>query len=67
MKRTINEIYNIIIEKKKNALLDRERILKDSELTKETKQSSSYRLTGEYEAYTDVLILIESSCILDEK
>lgn len=60
MKRTIDEIYNIIVEKRKNAIYDRTKQIREENLDK------FVRLNGEIEAYTDVLCLIESSQILKE-
>lgn len=66
MKRTIDEIYNIIIEKRRNARNDRERKRNDLSNSKEWRDNESIILYGEIEAYTDVICLIESSQILKE-
>ena len=63
MKRDINEIYKILNNKRENAFNDM--------VYEKNRQYPSnkkiLRLQGEIEAYTDVIILIESSQILDEK
>lgn len=80
MKRTIDEIYNIIIEKRENAVKDlRNKMAQVSKLCAELTfdeleisidydylKEKQRELTGEIEAYTDVLCLIESSQILKE-
>ena len=64
MKRTINEIYDLIKEKIEFARNDRERKRNDLSNTKEWRDNESIRLYGEIEAYTDVKILIETSGVL---
>lgn len=60
MKRTINEIYELLKQKKENALNDltRERMRQYSSAKKILK------LEGEIEAYQDVIVLIETSEVL---
>jgi hypothetical protein len=57
MKRTIDEIYELIIEKRDSAI---------SAKNREPEKIVRERLYGEVDAYTDVLILIETSQILKE-
>lgn len=63
MKRTINDIYNLINEKLENAQNDlyreKTRIYPNNKKT--------LKLEGEIEAYEDIKILIETSRILNEK
>ena len=57
---TIQEIYNIICEKRENAK-------RDMALKKLAgKPNEATILYGEIEAYTDVLVLIESSGVLED-
>lgn len=77
MKKTINEIYELICEKIKNAEIHRERIYKQRIYLQGKKSIMSYEyeavvkqeseLKGEIEAYRDILCLIESSGVLDDK
>ena len=67
MKRTINEIYALIKEKIEFARNDRERKRNDLSNTKEWRDNESIRLYGEIEAYTDVIILIERSGVLENE
>lgn len=62
MKRTINEIYELLKQKQENA---------NNDLTAEyMKQCPSYdkivKLEGEIAAYHDVIILIETSDVLNK-
>ena len=57
MNRTINEIYDIIKEKKYYAQCD---------LSRKHYPKKQERLKGEVEAYTDVICLIESSGVLSD-
>lgn len=73
MKRTIKEIYEIIVDKRRNARDHYSRIRKESELPNDkTLFQTLYdhammdNLSGEIDAYTDVLCLIESSGDLNE-
>ena len=72
MKRTINEIYDLIKQKIENAERDIQisfntmKEAKNSEEWLEAKMRSK-ELKGEVEAYTDILCLIESSGVLDDK
>jgi len=64
MKRTIQEVYEIIKEKRENARIDLERIFnvdgKPSDIARQ------YKTIGYIEAYTDVIALIESSHLIDQ-
>ena len=62
MKRTIKEVYNLIEQKKENALND----LAGDKLKPYPSFKKQLRLQGEAEAYEDVLNLISTSCILTE-
>ena len=70
MKRTINEIYELIKQKKENAERDIQisfntmEDARDSEEWLDAKMHSK-ELKGEIEAYTDVICLIESSMVLE--
>lgn len=63
MKRDINEIYKILNNKRENAFND----IMYERNRQYPSNKKILRLQGEIEAYTDVIILIESSQILDEK
>ena len=58
MQRTINEIYELIKQKKENALID----LK----LNERNPLKSFNLQGEIDAYTDIICLIESSGLINQ-
>ena len=60
MKRTINEIYNLLLQKQENALND----LTGEQLRKYPSNKKILKLQGEIEAYTDVINLIETSEVL---
>lgn len=60
MKRTINEIYNLLLQKQENALND----LTGEQLRKYPSNKKILKLQGEIEAYTDVINLIETSQVL---
>ena len=60
MKRTINEIYNLLLQKKENASND----LTGEQLRKYPSNKKILKLQGEIEAYTDVIVLIETSEVL---
>ena len=62
MKRTIKEVYDLIQQKKENALND----LAGDKLKPYPSFKKQLRLQGEAEAYEDVLNLISTSCILTE-
>lgn len=62
MKRTIKEVYNLIEQKKENALND----LAGDKLKPYPSFKKQLRLQGEAEAYEDVLNLISTSCILTD-
>lgn len=69
---TIQEIYELIKEKRDNARNDRERVCKQNyEYINGAKvyhvSNEEYELKGEIDAYTDILCLIESSGDLDDK
>ena len=63
MKRTINEIYNLLLEKQENALND----LTGEQLRKYPSNKKILKLQGEIEAYTDVINLIETSQVLADE
>lgn len=77
MKRTIQEIYELIKQKKESAERDLKRTKKliDEEewdyMEDEGKHSNNVvkyaNIRGEIEAYTDVLCLIESRGVLDDR
>lgn len=58
MQRTINEVYELIKQKKDNALNDNKRAHTLIE---------SYKLQSQIDAYTDIIILIETSGILTKE
>lgn len=58
MKRTINEVYDLIVEKRDNALND--------EKANENDRFYLREITGAINAYEDVLCLIDSSHLLEE-
>ena len=62
MKRTIKEVYDLIQQKKENALND----LAGDKLRPYQSFKKQLRLQGEAEAYEDVLNLISTSSILTE-
>lgn len=62
MKRTINEIYNLLLEKKENALND----LTGENMRVYRSNKKILQLQGEIAAYTDVINLLETSEVLDE-
>ena len=71
MKRTINEIYELIKEKKENAERDRQISYNTVEEAKNSEEylnakMRSKELKGEIDAYTDVICLIESSQVLED-
>lgn len=69
MKRTINEIYDLIKQKIENAERDRDRtIIKMQSSKKEYKENANKysELIGEIQAYTDIKILIATSEVLEE-
>ena len=63
MKRTINEIYNLLLEKQENALND----LTGEQLRKYPSNKKILKLQGEIEAYTDVINLIKTSQVLADE
>ena len=63
MKRTLKEIYELIKEKYKNANADMLRTLDE----KVRDNQKLYQLKGEVLAYYDVLLLIESSEVLENE
>jgi len=77
MARTINEIYQLIIQKKNNAIADymatnnfcKNKPFNQNESLVETMKPSFelVRLKGEIEAYTDVLCLLESSGVVEDE
>lgn len=70
MKRTINEIYNLINKKIENASNDFERtvkIIENHPNEKEYYTPHFHSLRGEIDAYTDIKILIETSEVLEDE
>lgn len=71
--RTIQELYELIKQKKENATNDFKRQQLEQLKKGEEEQRvilptlQMARLKGEIEAYTDVLILIESSGVLEDE
>lgn len=68
MERTINEIYNLIIQKKENARNHMERIMeenKDGFVIEDLMKLQ--RVEGNYNAYTDILILLETSGVVEDE
>ena len=63
MKRNIKEIYNILKQKKENALND----LTGEQFRKYPSHKKMLKLQGEIDAYTDVIILIETSEVLNDE
>ena len=63
MKRTINEIYKLLLEKQENALND----LTGEQLRKYPSNKKILKLQGEIEAYTDVINLIKTSQVLADE
>ena len=61
MQRTINEIYELIQQKKENAKND----LQYERFKIKPSINKVNRLIGEINAYTDIAILIETSGVLD--
>ena len=59
MKRTIDDIYKLINYKRESAINELKREKEDKNLRE--------RLFGEIDAYTDVLVLIETSQVLKEE
>lgn len=74
MKRTINEIYNLIKEKSENAKRDIERInnsnncnnVMDLHEWNNNERRKLDKLKGQVEAYLDVLYLMLNSGVLDD-
>ena len=67
---TIQEIYELIKQKRESAENHRERIYKkmhEDEIKEQHYDCIYQELIGEINAYTDVLCLIESSGVLDDK
>lgn len=77
MKRTIKEIYEIIVKKRNNAIDDyiatnnfcKNKPFNQNESIVEAIKPSCelVRLKGEIEAYTDVLALLESSGVVEDE
>ena len=70
MKKSVNEIYELIKQKKENAERDYEKqvgLAGYQVRLRDYDRDKAYELKGEIEAYTDVLCLIESSGDLDDK
>ena len=67
MKRTIEEVMDLLVQKRENAKRDMDRTYKDSKKNQENMSfyaDTISRLSGEYDAYTDVICLIASSHLL---
>ena len=62
MKQTINEIHNLLKQKEENALND----LTRERMRQYPSSKKILRLEGEIEAYKDVIVLLETSEVLDE-
>lgn len=60
-KRTIEEVYILLNKKRESALRDRDR---ERENTKNCNLACIERLYGEIEAYTDAIILLETSGLI---
>lgn len=60
-KRTIEEVYILLNKKRENALRDKDRERNNTENCDLVKIE---RLYGEIEAYTDVIILLETSGLI---
>lgn len=60
MKRTINDIYNLIKQKEENALND----LTRERMRNYPSNKKILRLEGEIEAYQDIRIMLETSEVL---
>lgn len=63
MKRTINEIYELLKQKKENALND----LTRERMRQYSSNKKMLQLQGEIEAYQDTITLIETSDILNKE
>ena len=69
-KRTIEEVYTLLNEKIENALNQKHAIyeeMKKDEIKEQHYDCIYQKLKGEIDAYTDILCLIESSGVLDDK
>lgn len=62
MKRNINDIYNLLLQKKENAEND----LLGERMRKYPSNKKILQLQGQISAYTDVIILIETSEVLNK-
>lgn len=60
MKRTINEIYELLKQKKENALND----LTRERMRQYSSNKKMLQLQGEIEAYQDIITLFETSEVL---
>jgi hypothetical protein len=68
MKRTINDIYELLKQKRENAINDREKYCMPLGKKQPIKDFAiKCKLEGEIDAYTDVLILIETSKVLENE
>ncbi len=65
MRRTIEEVLNLIKEKKNNAEIDLEKSYAVDKVFPCPEKIN--KLQGEIDAYSDVIILIETSHILNNK
>lgn len=62
MKRTINDIYQLLKEKEENALND----LTGERMRPYPSNKKIHKLQGEIAAYQDVIMLIETSEVLNK-
>lgn len=68
MRRSIEEIYHLLIQKKENARNDMHRIMeenKDGFVIEDLMKLQ--RVEGNYNAYTDILILLETSGVVENE
>lgn len=66
MKRTIEEVVDLLEQKRENAKLEIDRLyLKAKKSNQILEIDKVVRLKGEYDAYTDVIYLIASSHLLN--
>lgn len=69
MKRTIQEVMDLLEQKRESAKLDMKRYYENLKTVKDqvsfVSRDNINRLSGEYDAYTDVICLIASSHLLD--
>lgn len=67
-KRSIREIYNMLNKKREMALLDRERYYEaEHERMSPFNRYQIENLTGQVNAYTDIIILLETSGLVEDE